>query len=67
MARVYVFADEGGDFVFKHGQGISRYFIIGTATMPDCTVGTSIIDLRRELAWNDVVLGGVDGTIGGTP
>lgn len=56
MARVYVFADEGGDFVFKRGRGISRYFIIGTATMPDCTVGTSIIDLRRELAWNDVVL-----------
>ena len=56
MARVYVFADEGGDFVFKRGRGISRYFMIGTVTMPDCGIGTEVVDLRRELAWNGLVL-----------
>jgi hypothetical protein len=56
MARVYVFADEGGDLVFKRGLGISQYFVIGTATMPDPAVGTNLLELRRELAWNGVVL-----------
>jgi hypothetical protein len=56
VARVYVFADEGGDFVFKRGAGISNYFMIGTATMSDCTIGTALVDLRRELAWNGLVL-----------
>lgn len=56
MSRVYSFADEGGDFTFRHGSGISRYFIIGTATMADTNVGTAVSDLRRELAWNRVVL-----------
>jgi hypothetical protein len=56
MARVYVFADEAGDLVFKHGPGISRYFIIGTVTMADTAIGTEIVNLRRELAWNRFVL-----------
>jgi hypothetical protein len=56
VSRVYVFADEGGDFAFKRGQGSSRYFIIGTATMPHCDIGTKLIDLRRELAWNGLAL-----------
>ena len=38
MAEVYVFA--AGDFVFKRSTGASRYFILGTATMADCGVGT---------------------------
>jgi hypothetical protein len=56
VARVYVFADEAGDFVFKHGEGISRYFIIGTVTMADTGIGNEIVNLRRELAWNRFVL-----------
>jgi hypothetical protein len=56
MARVYVFADEAGDFAFERGAGKSRYFIIGTATMPDTSIGTALLDLRRELGWNGLVL-----------
>jgi hypothetical protein len=50
MAQVFVFADEAGDFVFKRAAGASRYFILGTATMYDCGVGTDLLNLRRELA-----------------
>lgn len=56
MARVYVFADEAGDFTFKHGDGISEHFIIGTATTTDPSIGTALTELRRELAWNGLVL-----------
>lgn len=56
MARVYVFGDEAGDLTFKHGSGISEYFIVGTATMADCSVGERVLDLRRELAWQGMQL-----------
>jgi hypothetical protein len=42
--------------VFKRGAGVSQYFIIGTATLGDPSVGTRLIELRRELAWNGLVL-----------
>lgn len=50
MTGVYVFADEAGDFVFQRQAGASRYFILTTVTMADCAVGTSLLELRRELA-----------------
>ncbi|MGH2748127.1 MAG: DUF3800 domain-containing protein [Actinomycetota bacterium] len=56
MARVYVFVDEAGDFIFKRKAGVSTYFIIGTVTMKDCQLGNDLIDLRRELAWNGFIL-----------
>lgn len=52
MRRIHVFGDEAGDFVFEPPrEGISRYFIIGTVTLEDCTVGDQLLALRRELAW----------------
>jgi hypothetical protein len=55
--RVYIFADEGGDLVFKPpGNGVSRYFTIGTVTMADCSVGAELLRLRRELAWSGSIL-----------
>jgi len=64
MRRVYVFGDEAGDFVFKPPDppSISRYFVIGTVTMGDCKVGDELLDLRRELAWNGLVLDGFHAT-----
>jgi hypothetical protein len=56
VARVYVFADEGGDFVFARKPGASRYFMIATATMPTCEPGERVLALRRELAWAGTVL-----------
>lgn len=56
MGRVYVFGDEGGDLTFKRKAGASQYFIIGTATMGNCSVGDELLELRRELAWQRVQL-----------
>ena len=51
MSRVYVFADEAGNFDFSRNRGASRYFILGTMTIADPSLGTRLLDLRRELAW----------------
>ncbi len=52
MARMYVFGDEAGDFNFSRGRGASRYFILTTVTLTDCSVGNALLDLRRALAWD---------------
>lgn len=49
MAKIHVFADEAGDFVFSRAKGASAYFILGTATMRDCSVGGELLELRREI------------------
>lgn len=57
MSRLHVFGDEAGDLVFKPpGNGVSRYFMIGTIALEDCSVGESFLALRRELAWEGVLL-----------
>jgi hypothetical protein len=57
MSRLHVFGDEAGDLVFKPpGNGISRYFMIGTITVEDCSIGEQVLALRRELAWEGVLL-----------
>ncbi|MGH2460071.1 MAG: DUF3800 domain-containing protein [Chloroflexota bacterium] len=56
MSRVYVFADETGDFNFGHGPGASRYFILSTVTLADCSAGHDLLELRRQLAWEGVEL-----------
>lgn len=38
------------------GNGVSRYFMIGTVTMEDCSTGDALLSLRRELAWAGVHL-----------
>jgi hypothetical protein len=51
MARLYVFADESGNFDFRHAQNVSRYFIVCTIAMTDCDAGSELLALRRRLAW----------------
>jgi hypothetical protein len=51
MAKVHIFIDEGGDMTFARPPKGSRYFTIGSVTMDTCGVGTALLDLRRELAW----------------
>ena len=51
MSRIHLFADEAGNFDFSRGRGASRYFILTTVTMSDCSVGDALLDLRRQLAW----------------
>lgn len=54
--RVYIFSDEAGDFTFKDKAGASRFFIIGSVTLTDCSVGEQLLELRRELAWEGISL-----------
>lgn len=57
MSRLYIFADEAGDFEFRHGHNISRYFIVCTVAMESCQIGNDLLSLRRSLAWHDYNLG----------
>jgi hypothetical protein len=53
MARKYLFADESGNFDFSRGPSATRYFILTTVSLTDCLVGNQLLELRRELAWED--------------
>jgi hypothetical protein len=46
-----VFADEAGNFDFSLEEGASRYFVLTTVAMDDCSIGHDLLELRRELAW----------------
>ena len=52
MSRLYVFADEAGDFTFRRGRDASKYFVACTITLNSCDVGEELLRLRREMAWN---------------
>lgn len=56
MARVFVFADESGNFVFSKATGASKYFILATVTAPTCAVGDSLLALKRDLAFENHAL-----------
>lgn len=57
MARLYIFADEAGDFDFSDNGRASKYFILCTVTMESCAVATDLLELRRELACQAMPLG----------
>jgi hypothetical protein len=52
MARVYLFADEAGNFDFSANG--TRYFILTTIVAPDCAAGDALLALRRDMAWHGV-------------
>ena len=56
MADRYVFADEAGNFDFSEGTGASRYFILTSVTVADCSVGDQLLALRRDLGWRGLLL-----------
>jgi hypothetical protein len=51
MSRLYVFADEAGDFAFKRGPNVPRFFIVCTVATRSCAASEPILELRRTLAW----------------
>lgn len=57
MARLYLFADEAGDFAFKRGPNISRYFIVCSVAVQSCDIGDRLLELRRALVWERRKLG----------
>jgi hypothetical protein len=57
MSRLHVFADEAGCFTFERKPNVSKYFILCTVSMRDCSIGSELLNLRRELVWKGVKLG----------
>ncbi len=57
MADTYIFADEAGDFTFTRNPNVSRFFILCTVHMHDCSVAGDLIALRHKLAREGAELG----------
>lgn len=53
----YVFADEAGDAEFSRKANVSRYFIVCTVSMDDCSIAAKLLELRRDLAREGMELG----------
>jgi hypothetical protein len=51
VSRIYVFADEAGNFDFSRNRDASKYFILTTVTATDCAVGDALAELRRTMSW----------------
>src|SRR4051812_39013564 len=54
---MFIFADESGDFKFRRGLNISRYFILCTAKLASCEVGHGLLDLRRSMKRRHIEVG----------
>lgn len=50
MALIHLFADESGNLDFGRKRGATRYFVLGTVILQDCSIGNSLLELRRTLA-----------------
>lgn len=57
MPRLYLFADEAGNFDFRVGNNISKYFIVCTVVMPSFDAAGDLLELKRELAWEQCPIG----------
>ncbi|MBV2123391.1 MAG: DUF3800 domain-containing protein [Candidatus Thiodiazotropha sp. (ex Ctena orbiculata)] len=51
IMRRHIFADEAGCLTFEHKRNVSRYFILCTIATDTPDIGTTLTELRRELAW----------------
>jgi hypothetical protein len=57
MPDRFIFTDEAGCFTFSRDANVSRFFILCTVLMEDCSIGAELLALRRRLAWEDYELG----------
>jgi hypothetical protein len=51
MSRLHVFADEAGNFDFSRKRDASKHFIVATISSSDCSFGSGLLDLHREMGW----------------
>jgi hypothetical protein len=58
MPRTYLYADESGNFDFSGRPEASRYFILTTVRLDDHAICADLLELRRELAWDEFTLEG---------
>lgn len=55
MSRVHLFADESGNFDFSRGRGATRYFILTTVLLEECSgISQQLQDLRHRMAWEGI-------------
>ncbi|MFZ1965247.1 MAG: DUF3800 domain-containing protein [Roseiarcus sp.] len=57
MARLFLFADEAGDFTFNRNPNVSDFYVICTFISDSCAVGEQLLELRRDLAWKNIEMG----------
>lgn len=57
MVNKYIFADEAGCFTFERKNNVSKHFILCTVLMDECSVGGTLLELRRDLARKNAPLG----------
>jgi len=55
--RHHIFADETGCFAFNRSHRSSRYFILCSILTDSPDIGTQLLELRRELAWQGLCEG----------
>ena len=51
MSRFYLFADEAGNFDFRRTTDASRYFILTSVAMAECSIAAEVLELQRDLHW----------------
>jgi hypothetical protein len=56
MPNAFLFADEAGCFTFNRNQNVSKYFILCSVLMPECSIVSDLLALRRQLAWEGAEL-----------
>ena len=56
--RRYVYADEAGNFDFSRNPSASKYFVLTTVLIDDHGIESELLDLRRELVWENYNLPG---------
>lgn len=54
--RTHFFVDEAGNFDFSTKEGASKYFILTSVTMDDCSKADALIQLRRDMSWEGLEL-----------
>lgn len=49
MADSFVFSDEAGCFRFHKKKGASKYFMLCTVSMDNCSISSDLLDIKRRL------------------
>lgn len=49
MADNFIFADEAGCFRFHKKKGASKYFMLCTVAMDNCSISSELLDIKRRL------------------
>src|SRR5690242_5546376 len=57
MGRIHIFGDESGNFHFTRQAHGSRFFLVCTVAMADCSCAVTLLALRRKPIWEGAPVG----------